>query len=389
MDEECNYSALVFKNKAAAQKDKEDDQTIYSEVKSKKQVTTAPQANEDLMIYAKVKPKTAAAKASKENIELTSHSVEKPEEPAAVAEKANEDLMIYAKVKPKAAPAKASKREELINDPEVKQEEAGTAGPRAGPAAKCPTSLMILGTLCVLLVAGVIVLSVTLIVVMNQQEAKINDLRAKNEKLIEGNKNLTRWNQEKTAENNELMNEAQKLTEERDNLTWTMEVILTFDSFPVKDFCPNKKCQPCQNSWIQFQEKCYLFYKEAAPWKTWEQSRQFCQNKSADLVVVDDLQEQEFVSNHLEPYFSRFHGYWLGLRQVNNIWVWVDGHNDTLGFWVTEEISATGPYVLMMPKGPDKNLKLPERNLTQTWDKGDHIFELRFICERKALIKPN
>ncbi|XP_017260413.1 oxidized low-density lipoprotein receptor 1 isoform X4 [Kryptolebias marmoratus] len=367
MDEECNYSALVFKNKAAAQKDekedlttssgkkaeesvataqnKEDDQTIYSEVKSKKQVTTAPQANEDLMIYAKVKPKTAAAK--------------------------------------------ASKREELINDPEVKQEEAGTAGPRAGPAAKCPTSLMILGTLCVLLVAGVIVLSVTLIVVMNQQEAKINDLRAKNEKLIEGNKNLTRWNQEKTAENNELMNEAQKLTEERDNLTWTMEVILTFDSFPVKDFCPNKKCQPCQNSWIQFQEKCYLFYKEAAPWKTWEQSRQFCQNKSADLVVVDDLQEQEFVSNHLEPYFSRFHGYWLGLRQVNNIWVWVDGHNDTLGFWVTEEISATGPYVLMMPKGPDKNLKLPERNLTQTWDKGDHIFELRFICERKALIKPN
>ncbi|XP_037836474.1 asialoglycoprotein receptor 2 isoform X6 [Kryptolebias marmoratus] len=355
MDEECNYSALVFKNKAAAQKDekedlttssgkkaeesvataqnKEDDQTIYSEVKSKKQVTTAPQANEDLMIYAKVKPKTAAAKASKENIELTSHSVEKPEEPAAVAEKANEDLMIYAKVKPKAAPAKASKREELINDPEVKQEEAGTAGPRAGPAAKCPTSLMILGTLCVLLVAGVIVLSVTLIVVMNQQEAKINDLRAKNEKLIEGNKNLTRWNQEKTAENNELMNEAQKLTEERDNLTWTMEVILTFDSFPVKDFCPNKKCQLhqlCQDQWILFQGKCYFFYNETH-WRTWEQSRQFCQYKSADMVVVDNLQEQEFLGNRTKFYHDKWHGFWLGLQRINNTWVWVDGHEDTLG----------------------------------------------------------
>uniref|UniRef100_A0A3B3VG02 C-type lectin domain-containing protein n=1 Tax=Poecilia latipinna TaxID=48699 RepID=A0A3B3VG02_9TELE len=51
-------------------------------------------------------------------------------------------------------------------------------------------------------------------------------------------------------------------------------------------------CKPCLHDWIFFQKKCYLFYDEPAPWKTWEQSRRFCQDRRADLVVIDDLEEQ-------------------------------------------------------------------------------------------------
>lgn len=57
-------------------------------------------------------------------------------------------------------------------------------------------------------------------------------------------------------------------------------------------FVTNAECQPCLSGWIQFQDKCYLFYEKHAPWKTWPESRTYCKNEHADLVVVGSLQEQ-------------------------------------------------------------------------------------------------
>lgn len=51
-------------------------------------------------------------------------------------------------------------------------------------------------------------------------------------------------------------------------------------------------CQPCKENWIEFHNKCYLFYEEAPPWKTWGDSRLYCQAKDADLVAIDSLREQ-------------------------------------------------------------------------------------------------
>lgn len=52
----------------------------------------------------------------------------------------------------------------------------------------------------------------------------------------------------------------------------------------------NAECQPCLTGWIQFEESCYLFNTD--PWMTWHDSRGYCQNKIADLVVIESLQEQ-------------------------------------------------------------------------------------------------
>lgn len=172
-----------------------------------------------------------------------------------------------------------------------------------------------------------------------------------------------------------MQNQNKELSRERDDLNRTLGFIMKFDNFPVKDFCPDKKCQPCLKGWITFQEKCYLFYNEAS-WKTWRESRDFCLGKRADLVVIDDLQEQEFVSNHTEYYYSKDHGYWLGLHETNNAWIWVDGHEDTLGFWLKGVFGTPGPNALL----------IPGRNLTESWNKGDNKFELKFICENEALI---
>lgn len=213
-----------------------------------------------------------------------------------------------------------------------------------------------LGILCVLLVASISVI-IHFSCVMKEQRANLSNLTAENELLIEERSILNRVT---------------------DNLNWMLRMIMKFNTFPVNEYCPDKKCQPCQRDWILFQEKCYLFYSKDDPWKTWNGSQEYCQKAAADLVVVDNLHEQEFISNHTEYYFDNFHGYWLGLYETeDNNWVWVDGRNDTLGYWLKEDFGATGQYALMIPK----------RNATASWDPASREMLNKFICESDVLTR--
>ncbi|XP_027868969.1 struthiocalcin-1-like [Xiphophorus couchianus] len=137
-------------------------------------------------------------------------------------------------------------------------------------------------------------------------------------------------------------------------------------------------CYTCLDDWILFRQKCYMFYDEPAPWKTWEQSRRFCQTNSSDLVVIGDLEEQEFVSKHIKYYHNEHHGYWIGLQHVNNTWTWVDGRVNTLGFWAKDLPNTPGSKVFV----------LPERNPTNSWKQGVTGFLNKFICESDALKHP-
>lgn len=91
------------------------------------------------------------------------------------------------------------------------------------------------------------VLPFTVSVEMKEQEAELRELKEnlthlenltqvlglENKLLVE---NLT----EVFVENKLLKNRTAQLSRERDDLNHTLEVILTFDLFPVKDFCLNK-----------------------------------------------------------------------------------------------------------------------------------------------------
>uniref|UniRef100_A0A8C7Y8T5 C-type lectin domain-containing protein n=1 Tax=Oryzias sinensis TaxID=183150 RepID=A0A8C7Y8T5_9TELE len=61
--------------------------------------------------------------------------------------------------------------------------------------------------------------------------------------------------------------------------------------FPSLSFLPTV-CQTCPKDWIQFQESCYFFFNLNSPWKTWDESRQFCQSNKSDLVVISSHEEQ-------------------------------------------------------------------------------------------------
>ncbi|XP_035984419.1 C-type lectin domain family 4 member G-like [Fundulus heteroclitus] len=159
----------------------------------------------------------------------------------------------------------------------------------------------------------------------------------------------------------DLKNDGDQHIHECRALKFILNFMLKFNNFPVSEYFTGKECGPCQKGWIEFHTKCYLFL-EGLPYRTWEQSQQYCKNKAADLVTVDNLQEQEFLSNHSTYYYDKHHGYWLGLREVNNIWQWPDGRNDTLRYWMDQTVDppfgGSGPYVLLIPGRPP----------TKSWD---------------------
>ncbi|KAI5227066.1 C-Type Lectin Domain Family 4 Member G [Manis pentadactyla] len=92
----------------------------------------------------------------------------------------------------------------------------------------------------------------------------------------------------------------------------------------------NSSCEQCPTLWLPFQGSCYLFSKTQA---TWDAAQQSCAGAGAHLVIVGNLDEQGFLSQH-----TRGHGYWLGLRAVRRGrgvqgYQWVDGVTLSFSHW--------------------------------------------------------
>ncbi|XP_034466011.1 C-type lectin domain family 4 member G-like [Hippoglossus hippoglossus] len=315
MEEELHYATVVFKNGGSPQKENDEDSTIYSTIKSK-----VPAATVTIKAAGGAAGGAAAGGAAAGGA---------------------------------AAGGTAA---------------GGTAagGTAAAHSRHFVLLLVCLGILCVLLMACIGVI-IYICGVMKAQEA-----------VAENVIHLEKENHQLMMEKQILENETEVLTRDRDDLNRTLGVIMTFQNFPVNKFCPDKKCQPCRESWIPFQDHCYQFYEQSAPWKTWDQARTFCQNTDADLVVVDSLQEQEFINNHTKYYYDKHHGYWMGLRQNDDEnWIWIDGRNETEGFWNQTKVDNDGRYAMTFPG----------HNATASWGPAECIMQNKFICEHEALIR--
>uniref|UniRef100_A0A3P9PTQ8 C-type lectin domain-containing protein n=2 Tax=Poecilia reticulata TaxID=8081 RepID=A0A3P9PTQ8_POERE len=172
----------------------------------------------------------------------------------------------------------------------------------------CSFQLLSLGILSVLLLASIAFIAWISVDMMSHKE-KLDGLKRENKRL----------NIKKSL----LENVTEQLIGERDDLKRALQVILMHDNFPVNQFCPDKKCLPCQKSWASLLEKCDQFYDQHSGQNPGKGARLYCQNTSADLVVVDDVKEQSPASNH-EMNFCL-------LGQTDNNWLWIDGQNESLG----------------------------------------------------------
>ncbi|XP_035263212.1 CD209 antigen-like protein E isoform X2 [Anguilla anguilla] len=89
-------------------------------------------------------------------------------------------------------------------------------------------------------------------------------------------------------------------------------------------------CTCCPQGWAQFSSKCYYFSNEM---KSWTDSRRDCEERGADLVIIESDEEQCFINKQIKLHAR------IGLSYsvAKGNWVWVDGTPLQEGFWGSGE----------------------------------------------------
>uniref|UniRef100_A0A671TIR0 C-type lectin domain-containing protein n=1 Tax=Sparus aurata TaxID=8175 RepID=A0A671TIR0_SPAAU len=187
---------------------------------------------------------------------------------------------------------------------------------------------VILGLLCLLLLTGLITLMVRL-------QASYNNL---------------------TEERNQLQTSYNNLTEERDQLQ-----------------TKRNDLQRKIEGWEYFRGS---FYYVSSTKKTWQQSRDYCLQKGADLMIINSKEEQVCICD----YANQFKKYmWIGLTdsQTEGTWKWVDGTLlMTKSYWTSGEPNG----------GTHENCgDIKNYDATNSWNDESCSLSLNWVCERKHL----
>eukprot|EP00066_Takifugu_rubripes_P026023 XP_011615289.1 PREDICTED: CD209 antigen-like protein C [Takifugu rubripes] len=107
----------------------------------------------------------------------------------------------------------------------------------------------------------------------------------------------------------------------------------------------------CPSRWTHFMSSCYLFStaENQKLKKNWDDSREDCIRREADLVIIDSPEEQTFVSHNIEslvgsrPVWES--SFWLGLRdtEIEGTWVWINNVTEVeQRFWRDGEPNDSG-----------------------------------------------
>ncbi|KAE8289850.1 C-type lectin domain family 4 member C Blood dendritic cell antigen 2 [Larimichthys crocea] len=112
-------------------------------------------------------------------------------------------------------------------------------------------------------------------------------------------------------------------------------------------------CGRCPPRWILLNSSCYFFsYTESRTVrKNWQDSRANCITRGADLVVIDNKEEQKFVSDTIENMkvssIEWENGFWVGLRdtQREGTWVWINNVTEVeQRYWMDGEPNNAGHH---------------------------------------------
>ncbi|KAB5515161.1 hypothetical protein PHYPO_G00250590 [Pangasianodon hypophthalmus] len=80
----------------------------------------------------------------------------------------------------------------------------------------------------------------------------------------------------------------------------------------------NTQHQCCPSDWQLFFSHCYYFSDYG---KSWNEARDTCVNMKAELLILKNKEEKEFVIKNTRPFY-----YWLGLSdERTGVWEWLDG----------------------------------------------------------------
>ncbi|XP_034003321.1 CD209 antigen-like protein E isoform X2 [Trematomus bernacchii] len=190
-----------------------------------------------------------------------------------------------------------------------------------GPRRLLRAPVLGLGLLSVFLLAGLIGLAVHYHNSVGGAAADLSAVKADLTSVTEERDNLTERLQARDQLINQLKDNLTERLQARDQLINQLKANLTEKTRDVE--CLKKMCP---EGWRKFGSSCYLFSTEKA---SWEQSRQDCTARGADLVIVDSEEEQGFITSMTKK------STWIGLsdREEEGTWKWVDGSPLNLTLW--------------------------------------------------------
>ncbi|XP_077311765.1 natural killer cells antigen CD94-like [Lithobates pipiens] len=125
-------------------------------------------------------------------------------------------------------------------------------------------------------------------------------------------------------------------------------------------------CTLCPNGWIWHRENCYNI-SSGTEYRTWNESREVCEGVGADLLVIEDPEQRDFISRSSKgPSYQLF---WIGLYGDGDGWRWVDGqHYNTSLF----NLSGSSGDCVWLEAGSGYN-------------KDDCQTKHNWICQKRAL----
>ncbi|XP_041857542.1 perlucin-like [Melanotaenia boesemani] len=225
---------------------------------------------------------------------------------------------------------------------------APATDPRGSSSSKRRVYLAVilcLGVLSVCLLAGLIVLGVHYHI-SGEMAADLFVIQDQlSERLQASKDNLSSL----TEERNQLKANLSQLTEEMNKL----------------------KEKTCPAGWRMSTFSCYLLSTKSG---SWDQGREDCRGRGADLVVIDNDEEQKFLSAFVKG------NCWIGLsdKETEGTWKWVDGTTLTLKNWDTNQPDNGGSSGKW---GEEDCVQLTDSNRT-IWNDFNCEKPMQWICEK-------
>ncbi|XP_026072230.1 CD209 antigen-like protein D [Carassius auratus] len=171
-----------------------------------------------------------------------------------------------------------------------------------------------LGVICVLLLVSIILLYITITAERDMTKSYKNTVEEFNQTI-----NSLQHN------NSDLMTEKKKLQKNFNSLSQKNLVLET----KVKDLSAEKK----QRDFDSLNKKGLVNLFMSTELKSWSDSRQYCRDRGADLVIINTEEKQRFISSLVSERV------WIGLsdRENEGNMRWVDNSPLKQGFWFKGE----------------------------------------------------